>query len=505
MTRAALGLLLFLTIAMLLPTRGAADGMVTISVGADRVSGEPLGFDGAFLRLRTAEGVVTLRYDPALCSGACPDHASFVPTLRLSGTPRIGTLVLPALIEAFARETGLALDRSEDGSGGYGYTLRDDAPRLRFSVRLTTTGDGLADLLAEEADVVMAGRFPDADELERARAAGLGDLSGGTFLLAVEPLLAVTAPTLPVRSLGLGQLESLLSGEILDWAAVGTPPQVARMHMAAEDDETPSLVSRIVPAPLAADRPVVSYDEPAALSAGIAADPGGFGLVPPTDVGLAHPLVLRGSCGLELQPDGPLVAAGDYPLSLPLLMIAPRRRLPPDAAAFLDWLETDTAQAVLRRSGVVGTSPQPIPVAGQGERFVAALMDAGNGIGELQRLARFVRTKQRLSPTFRFEGGSLDDLSVARLRALAAHLVDHPGERELWLVGFLDGPDAGIEGSRMRAETVRSALGEMFGGSLPEGLDLRIAAFGEALPVACPDTDLGRALNDRVELWESID
>jgi phosphate transport system substrate-binding protein len=30
---------------------------------------------------------------------------------------------------------------------------------------------------------------------------------------------------------------------------------------------------------------------------------------------------------------------------------------------------------------------------------------------------------------------------------------------------------------------------------------MRTAAFGEALPMACEDTDWGRAVNRRVEVW----
>ena len=507
MTRAALTFLLLATLAALLPERGVAQDVATITVGTDEVAGEVLGFDGTYLRLRTAGGEVTLHYDPSHCSGACPDPALYVPELRLSGTPRLGTLILPALIEAYARDAGLSWERQE-GPEGYRYDLASEALTLRVSVRLTTTGDGLADLLAEEADVAMAGRLPSEAELERARSAGQGDLGERTHLLAVEMLVPVTSPTLPVQGASLAQLEALLSGEVLDWAALGAPPQMARFHIAAEDDETLSLIEAIAEGGLAEDRPVIAYDEAGALSAGVAGDPGGFGLVPASDVGLTRPLLLRGSCGLAHLPEPALAAAGDYPLTLPLLLVQPRRRLPPEAAAFLDWTRTASAQAVLRRAGVTGMAPQPIPLAEQGERLVAAMLDPGATLPELQRLSRFARDKQRLSPTFRFDGDRLDALSAGRLRGLASSLAESDTDRPLWLVGFFDEPgstDGGVALSRDRAESVRDALRDLFGGDLPDGLDLRIAAFGATLPVACGETDWGRVLNDRVELWTSVD
>ena len=512
MTRADLPILLILLIAAALPGRGVAQSEVTVGVGTDRVAGEVLGFDGTFLRLGTDAGEVTLHYDPALCSGpACPDPAAHVATLGFSGTSRLGALVLPALIEGFARERGLEVRRTDSDADVFAYELADaTGPVLRLPFRLTSTADGLADLLAGEADIAMAARYPDAGEAELLTAAGLGDLTARARLIALEPLLPIVPPTLPVRSLDPAQLAGLLSGEILDWAAVGAPPQAVRLHLEEGNDETIAVISRFAPDGLAPDRPVVLHA--GGVAGAVADDPGGFALVAASDVGLAQAVQIRGSCGLTSRADPASMAAGDYPLSLPLLLLQPRRRLAPEAQDFLDWTASEAAQGVMRRAGVSGLTPLPMPVAEQGERFVAAILAGGTEPGaslrDLQRLARFALGKTRLSPTFRFDGEALDPVSTGQVRALMTRLASGQLAGPLWLVGFSDGQDSprrDLEMSRERSETVRSALTRAFGGQLPASVDLRIASFGDLLPVTCGDSAIERRLNDRVELWAEVD
>jgi phosphate transport system substrate-binding protein len=53
---------------------------------------------------------------------------------------------------------------------------------------------------------------------------------------------------------------------------------------------------------------------------------------------------------------------------------------------------------------------------------------------------------------------------------------------------------------------VEVALLEALGGALPEGVRLRVHAFGEALPMGCDDPregPWGAEVNRRVELWVS--
>lgn len=72
------------------------------------------------------------------------------------------------------------------------------------------------------------------------------------------------------------------------------------------------------------------------------------------------------------------------------------------------------------------------------------------------------------------------------------------------LVGFSDGrgaAGANRDLSSARAEAVLRDLKELMGGNLPDGTMVETEAFGEALPMGCDDTEWGRQMNRRVELW----
>ncbi|MEN9010487.1 MAG: OmpA family protein [Yoonia sp.] len=74
------------------------------------------------------------------------------------------------------------------------------------------------------------------------------------------------------------------------------------------------------------------------------------------------------------------------------------------------------------------------------------------------------------------------------------------------LVGFSDGRGGAVANrdlSRERADAVLRELKSLFGGELPSDVIVETDAFGEALPMGCDDTEWGRQMNRRVELWAS--
>ena len=125
---------------------------------------------------------------------------------------------------------------------------------------------------------------------------------------------------------------------------------------------------------------------------------------------------------------------------------------------------------------------------------------------ELQRLVRVLTPRTRLSTSFRFEVGStrLDAQSRSNLMSLGQAIRDgrYDGQ-SLMLVGFSDGrgaPGPNRDLSSARAESVKRELIAALG-ALPEGVTVETEAFGEALPMGCDDTEWGRQMNRRVELW----
>ena len=71
-------------------------------------------------------------------------------------------------------------------------------------------------------------------------------------------------------------------------------------------------------------------------------------------------------------------------------------------------------------------------------------------------------------------------------------------------MGFSDGSGAAAANqtlSQERAETVLARLADLVQ-DLPEGQEMpEVLAFGEVSPIACDETEGGRRINRRVEVW----
>ncbi len=193
------------------------------------------------------------------------------------------------------------------------------------------------------------------------------------------------------------------------------------------------------------------------------------------------------------------------------MFLTPRRRLPLIAREFLEFLDTPAAGPAIAQSGLVDREVERTDLLGDGVRLANAIRAAGEGapVSELQRLTRAMEGAERLSLTFRFEDGArtLDTASRDNLLDLV-RLVDlgRFDGQELVFVGFSDGSgpaEANLELSRDRAELLRQDLAETLPDLRAGEVTLAAEAFGEALPIACDKSAVGRGLNRRVELWRA--
>lgn len=497
--RAAIFAALFLCIPLI---AHADDVTIRDREGGTLITGEVLGFDGTYLRLGTRFGDLTLGYDPAGCDGsACPDLADHVPMVRISGSRRLGDVLLPALVEGYARRVELrAIRRAIDGNN-LTYLLvtpADRLPRLGFEFRLATAGEGFADLLADEADIAMSVRQVSPDEVARAEAAGLGRLDGlgRSRIIALDGLVPIMSPDRSMGDLTLGDLAEVLTGDAD--VAVHLSGQATQDHVASLGLTVPEL------------SPGTTYhDSWSDVADAVALGDNALGIVPFGREGNAVPLAISDACGGQMPATRLSLKTEDYPLTRPVFLYIPRRRLPPEAMAWLSWLRSEEAQLIVRRAGYVDREAEPIPIRLQGNRLRRAIQEAGPEVSldELQSMLDFLSGGVRLSTTFRFELGStrLDAQSRSNLLTLAQALLDGGyGDSRLVLIGFSDGrgpADANLDLSLARADAVRRELLGVLGGRLPPDVAIEVRSFGEALPIGCDDTDWGRQMNRRVELW----
>lgn len=463
----------------------ARDGGLTLS-------GTLQGFDGEFYRLDTVYGPLTVDAEGVICEGpGCPDLVAPRATIRIAGVADAGAALVPPLMQAFARVRG------------YDY-VPVDGPGYAAQLLDRETRQVLADVSFAPAPVEAARAALSAREAELVLAAG-PEPGLASRAVALDAMVTVVAPDNPTPSISTPDLARVLSGEVKNWAEVGGPDMPLVLHaLAPEADLSRALTARL-------GRPVkaaVTHPDLAALDAAVAADPWAIAVTGRAAVVAAKALPMTDSCGFPLVPSRLAVKAEDYPLSLPVLFLTPRHRLPLLAREFLEFLGTPAAQIAVAEAGYVDRRAERQPMTADGFRLINAIKGAGEEttLADLQRLVGVMEGADRVSLTFRFQDGSteLDAQSQENVLDLARLLGAGAFRDEvLVLAGFSDGSGAAaanLELSRQRAETVRSAL-IAAAPDLPEDRLPLVYAFGESMPLACDKTGPGRNLNRRVELW----
>ena len=506
-------LLLFLTPISAL----AQDVTLTSRDGGVEISGTLLGFDGEFYRVDTIYGELTVDGSGVTCDGpGCPSLLDFVAEIDFSGSSTMGEVLMPALLEGFALRNGLRVRRETVDDSHVDYFLSDGQTQktlARFGFRITTTDEGFADLLADEADIVLALREIRPDERQRARDAGMGDMTdrNRSRVLALDAMVPIVAPGNPVKAISMPDLAAAFAGQITNWSELGGPDAPIGLHLPDAGSGLAQAVEDRLLRPVNLDlaEDVTRYRLSSALSRVVTTDPFALGLVSYAEVGNARMLTLTGSCGFTLEATRRTIKTEDYPLTSPMFLYMPARRLPKIAREFLSYLRGPAAQIVIRRVGFVDQSPEQIPINRQGDRFANAIASAGAEVtlDEIQRMVSTLRQMARLTTSFRFEAGStrLDAQSRSNVeqlaRAIEAGVYD---ARSLSFVGFSDGDGpapANLEIARRRATAVRDAVMAAAETITPDRVALTIEAYGEAMPMACDDSAWGRQVNRRVEVW----
>lgn len=495
----------------------AQDVTLTSRDGTVEINGTLLGFDGEFYRVETQFGDLTVDGSGVSCDGpGCPNLADFVAEVSFSGSSAIAEVLMPALIEAFAQRDGYRLRRDVSEDGRIAYAFRDpdaENPLARFILRVATTDQGFRDLLDDTTDAVMALREIRPAETQLANAAGLGDLTdpNRSIVLALDAMIPVVSQQNPVRHISTPDLARVFSGSIDNWAAFGGPDAPIALHLpdagsglsqAAEDRLLRPL--GLTPAP-----GILRHTRSSVLAQTVARDPFAIGLASFAETKPARALTLTGGCSFSMRATRRGIKTEDYPLTSPMFLYLPARRLPKIGREFLAYVRSPAAQAVIRQSGFVDQAPEEIAIDAQGDRFLNALLAAGPEISleDLQSLARTVSPLSRLSLSFRFESGSarLDAQSRSNVLQLARDIdAGVYDTRRLVFVGFSDGAgsaSANLSIARARAEAVRGAVLKAAETVTPLRAKLDVEAFGEALPMACDDSDWGRRANRRVEVW----
>ena len=495
----------------------AQDVTLTSRDGKVALSGMLLGFDGEFYRVQTDYGELTVDGSGVSCAGpGCPNLQDFVAEVQLSGSATMGAVLMPALINAFAVRNGYEVSREVQSDIRFDLVLvRKDTGKTaaRFSFHASNTDEGFADLLADEADIVMALREIRTPERTYARDAGMGDLTGPnrSRVLALDAIAPVVATGNPIKDISPLALAEVLAGRVDNWKMLGGPDAPIDVHLPAAASGLHQAIEDHVMEPVALTlrEDVIRHSLPGDVARAVARDTLALGVTSFAESRGVKVLTLGGTCGFELEASRRTIKTEDYALTAPMFLYFPARRLPLIAREFLAFTRSPEAQNVIRRAGFTDQAPEEISIENQGNRFANAIAVAGREttLQELQRMTSTLAPMARLTTSFRFETGSirLDAQSRSNVQQLARALEQGQYDaRQVKFVGFSDGQgaaNANRDIALRRAQAVLRAVKAAAVTANLDRVDLSVDAFGEAMPMACDDTPWGRGVNRRVEVW----
>lgn len=513
--RAAVLVALFIT-GLFVPA-AAQDVTLTSRDGKVSVSGILLSFDGEYFRIDSIYGALTLDGTGVTCAGVgCPNLESYVAEFSISGARSMGDVLLPALLESFADQSGMRMRRIVRDDTHFTYVLHQpetgkDVARITFQI--TNTTGGFTEMLNGEADLVLATREITAAEAKAAHKAGMGDMTRAarSRIVALDGLVPVVSQDNPISMISLLDLAKIYAGDITNWQEISGPDAPIYLHLFSSDSGLAQQFKTDVmkPESLEVTTSILRHATAVGVVDAVARDPFSIGITRFSELGNAKILALRGTCGMSFSASRQSLKTEDYPLAIPLFVYTPAPRLPKMAREFLTFLRSGTAQRVVRQIGFVDQDVDRIDVKNQGKRFANAIASAGKEtqLADLQQMIETLRPASRLTISFRFNAGSstLDAQSRSNVVLLARLLeAGHYDGRELIFVGFSDG-DGDAAANRViakrRAKAVRAAVKLAATTMKPGQTTLSIDAFGEALPMACDDTEWGRQVNRRVEIW----
>ncbi len=448
---------------------------------ADRENRAPIAVGREFYRKRTGQSEAVALEERESLPQVEPAFVLAVPA------PLTESLALP-LAEEFLKRSGYeeVATRADpgDGSGAMVYGRRSFENRI------------VAICVRERSDL-------DRAEPEDEQVVPLGrDVAGE--ILAHDAIAVVVHPNNPVGSLSLDQLAAIYSGSVRDWAELGgssgpiLPSGIGEWEGMAKRFE--SRIFRSSGGEIDANL-VRSFADSEALTEAIRENPLAIGFVGFSEVSSElRVLALRASEKMRsVEPAAIVIRTGEYPLADPI-RIDPGESRDPLIRDFIAFAAGDEGQTVLGDAGWLGfgrTRDSDRTAALAHRR--AILEDAS--VPEDYR--EFIREADRADTPFNlhFEPGSLEltEVSLRHFRRLTRFLQEPAnGSARVLLIGFTD--DVGSLDGNERYSMMRAvALAEKLQG---EGIDrVRVAGFGESLPVGDNRTGSGKAANRRVEVW----
>lgn len=231
-------------------------------------------------------------------------------------------------------------------------------PEIRISVTGGGSGTGLTALINGTVDIANASRQIKPEELDAAKKAGRNPQE---FVIARDAIAVLVNPENPVNHLTLDQLSKIYRGEINNWKEVGGEDRIivrlsretnsgthvyfleSVVRMGSKEDKTIFAADTLL---LPSSEGIISEvrDNPNAIGYD------GLGYVTPEVkvIGISGPV----SPEKYVIPSATTVSDGSYLISRNLYMYT-QNAPTGDIKAYLDWIVTSEAQAIVKELGFV--------------------------------------------------------------------------------------------------------------------------------------------------------
>jgi len=427
--------------------------------------------------------------------------------VRISGASALTARMAPALVAAFLERGGYAV--SGAGPAAPEVTVVGVREGLQCSVTVarSVSLDGFKDL-ASGASLIALSQKPIAEpEITALLAAGAGDFAAdralAEHLIALDALAIVVNAANPVAELKVDDVAAISVGFVKNWQFYTQQDVPLTLYGprdgTAPDDYPNDVVPMRTPIFEAMQQRATVFATEEEVAAAVAADPGAFGFFSAAfaaGASNARTLPIR-SGGVAHGPTAENIRNQRYPMIRRMFAYVRPADMRSNAFAqrFMEFITSEEAAPVIAAAGFVPAPPK------QRSEDTQSQLTCLQGTAEAASIASAIRGGYRVGEPLQFAPNTLDLTPDSRGRAgaAAAELAKQlQAGSVVTLIGHTDvsgDADANRGLGLRRALLVREMLEQsgVFG--------LAVESAGEMCPAYESESQEGRLLNQRVEIW----
>lgn len=448
---------------------------------------------------------------------AAPPPISADAGFGVHGSNTIGERLMPMLVEAFGTKKFGTRPTAKLGEPEEQELTLRGASGPSTVVQLHAHGSGTASksLISGAALIGMSSRQANDAEAQATLAAHRVDIRtpGNEHVLALDGLAVIVHPSNGIRQLTLDQLAQIFSGQIKNWNQVGGNNAEISVHRRDDKSGTYDTFNALVLSPrkLKPSPTAKAHESSETLSEEVFRDTNAIGFIGLPYVNRNKALLIGENCGIASGASKYNIKAESYPLARRLYLYTLGQPRHPLAQDLLRFAMSDEAQPVIQEAGFVEQTVEYQDDADQRQWIdgllnnPTAALPAGKQVPDNAKaaLAGAVGSLRRTSLVLRFDRASANlDTRAQQDVARFARFLNSPAAqgKNFTVVGFADSDGAWQANIRLAAERAASVWRALQTAGVAVRPDQQVS-FSYLAPVACNDTDAGKAKNRRVEIW----